>query len=492
MKSEYQKYVLTVYDNKKKIIDLTDTLNMYHDDYNKKDLENMIKIRKQITKLTRENENLEKQIEQHFLINDFVFNNASQENTRAELNELFIKLNDSYTTSVTNKLIIKSFLLYTISNIGNMIYLLLLKLNITLRHKTTKKYVETITWLIFKLTIVLIKICFYFISAFSQSNIGCFILLCMFCSFYSTEYGYVIINNFLDILITFFPNVGIQRLKDALIIIGNTKTKGLALLNFGYKHINKIKPMLNHIYKTSEHLIAIGNQVTITAEKTKGAATTALTLMAANHIASNLKFDELQSMIKQLYNEVIDLRQDNHELRVENSKLNQAVNTIETDIKGISMDVKTIETNIKGISMEAETQTKLITNFGTDLELSKEDVGKVFTQLLHNTESMPNLITDFEKLLLANQETNGKLFKEIIQAIKKGDNLETFLNTFISNNAIGTTFTVSKQFIKYFSEMTGIGTNMILNDDTRHRVGLGGTKKKCYKRKKTKSKRRHV
>ena len=369
--------------------------------------------------------------------------------------------------------------------------MLFIKLNLITSHrKKLKPYIEYLSWLIFKLTIFLIKLCFFFISHFSQSTIGCFILLCMFCSFYSTDNGYVIVNSILDILIQIFPKIGLKTFKNTLINIGNTKTKALALLNFGYKNINHIKTTLNRFNETTEHLISFGNTVSehvtdfgnkvttlgITAEKTKDALTAGLAIIAAQQVANNLQNDEMYSMMKKLFSKVIDLEQHVHELKLKNANLERSL--------------EAIETNTQKISMESKTHTKLITNIGEGLNTNEKEVNHLLRQLLSNTENMQKIMPDLEKLFLANQETNGKLFKELIQAIKNGNNIESFFKTFIANNAIGTTFTVSKQFIKYFSEMTGIGANAILNDDTRHRIGLGGTRKQCSKRNQTKSKRK--
>jgi hypothetical protein len=316
----------------------------------------------------------------------------------------------------------------------------------------------------------------------------------MFCSFYSTDNGYVIVNSFLDILIMIFPKIGLKTFKNTLISIGNTKTKTLALLNFGYKNINNIKTTLNKFNETTENLIGIGNKVSehvidfgnkvtklgITAENTKDALTAGLAMIAAqqaaNHLDQAAKNNEMYSIMKQLFNKVTDLEQYAHELKLENANLKHSL--------------EAIETNTQRISMEDQTQTKLIKNIGEGLKMNEIEVNKLLTQLLSNTENMQKIMPDLEKLFLANQETNGKLFKELIQAINNGNNIETFFKTFIANNGIGTTFTVSKHFIKYFSEITGIGANMLLSDDTRRRVGFGGTRKKCSKRNQTKSKRK--
>ena len=121
--------------------------------------------------------------------------------------------------------------------------------------------------------------------------------------------------------------------------------------------------------------------------------------------------------------------------------------------------------------------------------MSEEDkiIYGLLRQTVENTQNLPRINDDIITLINANQITNGKLFEEVIQAIKDGETIETTLRKFVLDNAAVGTLQISTQFIKYFSEITGIGMHKLLEQPYKK----GGTRKRSQiKRKQSQIRRK--
>jgi hypothetical protein len=186
------------------------------------DLKDIFPINRELDKIDKE---ITKRLNIKLEFNKLESDSLSENNVNTHYKKIFEELENLHDISITNKQHLKMFLASTLNITLFLIYVSLLKVTkIVLNKDNDKKSnltkitvttLNTLSWLIFKLTIFLIEI----IKVLSQTNIGiCLIIIC-FCSFYTTDYGKFCTNVFLDLLNSFFPNAGFLTIKNILIKI---------------------------------------------------------------------------------------------------------------------------------------------------------------------------------------------------------------------------------------------------------------------------------
>jgi len=276
----------------------------------------------------------------------FIFNNSETQDLNKETISILKKLNNLYKQSNEDDYKLKSYLLFVIINIITTIYSLIIKFNLLNNSIEYKKIASNISWLIFKLMILLLRITLFFISTFSQSTIGWFIIFLTFCSFYSTDVGYACTNSFLDVLSIVAPNKGSQTIKETLINIGYTKTRALQLF-IGVKeatnqigNINEVVVNLNETFTNAigtvgDYATSIGNQLEMfneTIGDVKKQVLVGLAAVSAQQVSQNVfnteTMNKILNQFEILTNQMIDLKNENTELR---DKLDQITDTLENN-----------------------------------------------------------------------------------------------------------------------------------------------------------------
>jgi len=412
----------------------------------------------------------------------FIFNNSETQDLNKETISILKKLNNLYKQSNEDDYKLKSYLLFVIINIITTIYSLIIKFNLLNNSIEYKKIASNISWLIFKLMILLLRITLFFISTFSQSTIGWFIIFLTFCSFYSTDVGYACTNSFLDVLSIVAPNKGSQTIKETLINIGYTKTRALQLF-IGVKeatnqigNINEVVVNLNETFTNAigtvgDYATSIGNQLEMfneTIGDVKKQVLVGLAAVSAQQVSQNVfnteTMNKILNQFEILTNQMIDLKNENTELR---DKLDQITDTLENNAISFERQGNLITNEISGLRNQ--------------IQITHESLTSSLQHIMTDTQSIPQLIPEIENLFLINQENQGELLNIIIKGIEeikndRTNNLQDYITDAMIKQGIAG-FSMSKDFLKVLSDVTGIGLGKMLNQGTRERIGIGGRKK---------------
>ena len=465
---DYQKLI-------KKRSKLHDQLNKIEEDIflytqvNKEDKDLDLNSHRQVTRLQEKIKQIDEEVS-HILSKEYT---NPQNNIEQDYIQLFDKLTNLKIKNYNQK--ITPYLIDLTSNILFMIYTIIIKLVKIFKHEYSKKTAYNLLWLIFKLTVIWIEL----IKLFSQSVLGNIILLFTFCSFYSTSYGYNCTNIFLDFLSIVFPNVGIITFKQGLINTWEFKNNAVNMFTTGFKQINDISVATSH---ASTQVMEVGRKLTQLNETIGKTVLTGIAAIAAQNIAQNINVEELLRKMESVTHA--------------NEKLQETVKTVldktirleeKADLTDAQFEkLMNLMENTLTQSIENSKKLDTLDDISTQLSYKQEDnkiIIDLIKQVLKNTEQLQEYLPDIEKLIKANQETNGELFKEITNAINKNGNIQTTITNVLLQNGLAP-LAISKKFIQYFSEFTGIGMQNVLTPGTRLKYydqPGGGTRKKTNK-----------
>jgi len=448
---DYQKLI-------KKRSKLHDQLNKIEEDIflytqvNKEDNDLDLNSHRQVARLQEKIKQIDEEVS-HILSKEY---NSTQHNIEQDYIQLFDKLTNLKIKNYNQK--ITPYLIDLTSNILFMIYTIIIKLVKIFKHEYSKKAAYNLLWLLFKLTLIWIEL----IKVFSQSVLGNLILLFTFCSFYSTSYGYNCTNIFLDFLSIAFPNVGIITFKQGLIHTWDFKNNAVKMLSVGFKQLNDISVATS---QASTQVMEVGRKLTQLNETIGKTVLTGIAGIAAQSIAQNINFEELFRKMESMTHA--------------NENLQETVNTLLD--KTIRLEEKAVLTDAqfdKLMNLMENTLTQSIENnkkldtlddISTQLSYKQEDnkiIIDLIKQVLKNTEQLQEFLPDIEKLIKANHDTNGELFNKIADAISANNNIQTTITNVLLQNGLAP-LAISKKFIQYFSEFTGIGMQNVLTPGTR-------------------------